>query len=149
MNPMRDERTFLTSRVLSCPPDAVYQAFASADVLSRWWGPEGFHNSFEIFEFKVGGVWKFVMHGPDGQNYPNECRFTALESGRRLVIDHVCAPLFVLKVQLEAVPGGTLLTWEQAFADARTAQAVRAIVEPANEQNLDRLTAVLAGAPAA
>ena len=50
----------------------------------------------------------------------------------------------MLSVRLEPVPDGTRLTWEQTFADARTTQAVRAIVEPANEQNLDRLATALA-----
>ena len=144
MNTLLDERTFRTGRTLPHPPEAVYQAFASAGVLASWWGPQGFSNSFEVFEFKVGARWKFVMHGPDGQSYPNECLFAALEPGARVVIDHVCAPLFVLSVRLEPVPDGTRLTWEQTFADARTAQAVRAIVEPANEQNLDRLATALA-----
>jgi hypothetical protein len=58
-----------------------------------------------MFEFQVGGRWKFVMHGPDGQSYPNECLFTALEPGALVVIDHVCAPLFVLSVRLEPAPG--------------------------------------------
>jgi uncharacterized protein YndB with AHSA1/START domain len=40
--------------------------------LSRWWGPAGFTNTFEVCEFKKGGRWSFVMHGPDGRNYPNE-----------------------------------------------------------------------------
>ncbi|WP_197970757.1 hypothetical protein [Denitratisoma oestradiolicum] len=34
-----------------------------------------------------------------------------------------------------------LVRWEQAFADASVASAVRPIVVPANEQNLDRLSA--------
>jgi hypothetical protein len=39
-----------------------------------------------------------------------------------------------------------LVEWVQAFDSPEVAAAVRHIVEPANEQNLDRLTAeVLAG----
>lgn len=40
-------------------------------------------------------------------------------------------------------PGGTHLIWGQEFDDAETAQAVKAIVGTANEQNLDRLTRAL------
>jgi hypothetical protein len=36
------------------------------------------------------------------------------------------------------------LQWQQVFDDAQIAQAVKAIVELANEQNLDRLSRVLA-----
>ena len=82
---------------------------------------------------------------PDGQRYPNRTVFTVLEPARRVVIRHDCAPYFTLSVQLTEVPGGTHLAWEQVFDDPATAQAVKAIVVPANEQNLDRLQRALAG----
>lgn len=133
-----------TSRVLPFSPSAIYAAFASPDLLAQWWGPEGFSNTFEVFEFKAGGQWKFVMHGPDGKSYPNESVFAQLEPDSKVVIEHVCAPLFTLTVKLKPVANGTDLSWEQAFVDEATAQAVKHIVQPANEQNLDRLTRVLA-----
>ncbi|MFT3847611.1 MAG: SRPBCC domain-containing protein [Propionivibrio sp.] len=145
----REERTLSTSRTLPFPPMAVYGAFASPDLLARWWGPDGFTNTFDIFEFKAGGRWKFVMHGPDGKSYANESVFTELAPGRCVVIEHVCAPRFVLTVALAPAAGGTRVSWMQVFADAETARAVERIVGPANEQNLDRLTQVLSETQAA
>lgn len=144
-----DDRTLSTSRTLPFTPDAVYGAFAAPEVLASWWGPDGFTNTFNVFEFEVGGRWKFVMHGPDGKDYANESVFTALEPGRRVVIRHDCAPYFTLTVRLTPVADGTHLTWDQVFDDAATARAVQQIVGPANEQNLDRLTKALAGRGAA
>jgi uncharacterized protein YndB with AHSA1/START domain len=144
-----EERTMQTARTVPFTPAAVYRAFASSDVLASWWGPDGFTNTFELFEFQVGGRWKFVMHGPDGKNYPNENIFTVLEPGSKVVIRHDCAPYFTLTVGLAPAPGGTHLTWEQVFDDVGTAQAVKHIVGPANEQNLDRLTRALAKAGSA
>ncbi|MFO1491896.1 MAG: SRPBCC domain-containing protein [Kiritimatiellia bacterium] len=137
MNP--DDRIFRTSRTLPFAPDAVYAAFQSPALLAAWWGPEGFTNTFEVFEFKAGGRWTFVMHGPDGKDYPNQSLFDALEPGRKVVIRHDCAPYFTLTIRLVNAAGGTNLNWEQAFDDAATAQAVKHVVVPANEQNLDRL----------
>lgn len=138
------DKTMRTSRVLPFFPAAIYAAFASPELLAQWWGPEGFTNTFEVFEFKGGGQWKFVMHGPDGNSYPNESVFAALEPDSKIVIEHACAPFFTLTVKLDEVADGTQLSWEQVFVDEATAQAVKHIVEPANEQNLDRLTRVLA-----
>ena len=138
-----EERTFQTVRVLPFSPSAVYNAFASAQMLAAWWGPDGFTNEFEAFDFQVGGRWTFVMVGPDGSRYPNQNVFTALEPASRVVMRHDCEPFFTLTVQLTQVAGGTHLLWQQVFDDAHIAQAVKAIVEPANEQNLDRLTQVL------
>jgi len=141
-----EKNVMRTSRVLPFSPAAIYAAFSSPELLAQWWGPEGFTNTFDVFEFKAGGQWKFVMHGPDGKSYPNESVFTALEQDVKIVIDHVCEPVFTLTIMLTPVENGTLVSWEQVFADEATAQAVRHIVETANEQNLDRWTRVLAQA---
>jgi len=147
---MDDDRTLRTSRKLPHSPREVFDAFASADVLASWWGPEGFNNVFEVFEFQVGGHWKFVMNGPDGKSYPNESRFLGLEPNAKIVIDHVSPPRFQLTVRLTPIPGGTEITWEQEFRDGKTAQAIKNYAEPANEQNLDRLARALGrGADAA
>jgi uncharacterized protein YndB with AHSA1/START domain len=131
--------TFNTSRQFAATPATVFAAFKDAERLARWWGPDGFSNRFDVFEFQTGGKWVFTMIGPDGKTYPNEAVFTDIEVDHHVVIQHVCQPLFQLTITLEPTSGGTQLHWEQTFADASVAQAVRHIVEPANEQNLDRL----------
>jgi uncharacterized protein YndB with AHSA1/START domain len=133
--------TFQTSRDIPARPAAVFAAFADPRRLARWWGPDGFRNSFEVCDFRSGGAWKFTMHGPDGANYPNESVFFAIETDHKVVIDHVCNPLFRLTVELEPSALGTLVRWTQVFEDAAVAAAVASIVEPANEQNLTRLAA--------
>ena len=140
---MDNDRILCTERTLPYSPAEVYGAFASAPVLSSWWGPNGFTNTFETFEFKVGGRWVFTMHGPDGKAYANSSYFAELEPAERVVIRHDCAPFFTLTVRLAPVANGTRLTWEQAFDDVATAQAVRARVSSANEENLDRLSLAL------
>jgi uncharacterized protein YndB with AHSA1/START domain len=79
---MNHDASFCTERTLPFSPQTVYNAFASADVLATWWGPEGFINEFETFEFIVGGRWTFVMVGPDGARYSNQSVFTELEPSR-------------------------------------------------------------------
>lgn len=141
-----EEHIFRTARTLPFPPHKVYGAFESPVLLAAWWGPDGFSNCFDLFEFRAGGRWKFLMHGPDGKSYPNENVFVELEPGRKVVVRHDCLPYFTLTVNLAPVPSGTQLTWEQDFDDPKTAQAVKHIVVPANEQNLDRLSRVLMNA---
>lgn len=143
---MTEDRTLRTSRALPFSPKEIYGAFASADLLASWWGPEGFSNTFEVFEFTAGGRWKFVMHGPDGKDYRNESFFEELVPNAKIVIHHDCPPNFKLTVELTPVSEGTHVTWEQIFEDAETAQAVKQRVGSANEQNIDRLTHVLSKA---
>ncbi|MDR3427702.1 SRPBCC domain-containing protein [Silvimonas sp.] len=131
--------TFKTSRELAADPAAVFAVIKDPARLARWWGPNGFSNRFETFEFVPGGQWVFSMIGPDGTTYANASTFTRIDEDRRVVIEHISPPQFVLTIALEPSAGGTMVTWEQVFADAAVANAVRPIVEPANEQNLDRL----------
>ena len=134
---------FSTERQLAATPEAVYAALIDPERLARWWGPAGFRNHFERCEVRVGGAWEFQMIGPDGQRYPNQSRFERLEPGRLWEIRHLNAPHFVLTIELSVHGEGTLLRWTQSFDEAAVAAALREIVVPANEQNLDRLAAEL------
>jgi uncharacterized protein YndB with AHSA1/START domain len=139
---------FKTSRYLAAPPSAVFAAIRDPERLARWWGPRGFTNRFDLFEFHPHGQWRFDMVGPDGVRYPNLSQFLHIEVDRQVVIQHINPPHFQLTLTLDPAAGGTLLHWEQVFADAEVAKAVAPIVEPANEQNLDRLSLELGCAPA-
>src|SRR5829696_566191 len=63
------DREIVISRVIGAPRELVFEAFTRVRHLSRWWGPEGFTTTTRSFEFRVGGEWDFVMHGPDGTDY--------------------------------------------------------------------------------
>jgi uncharacterized protein YndB with AHSA1/START domain len=137
---------FTSTRNLHAAASAVFAAIQDPARLAKWWGPSGFSNRFEVFEFQPGGRWVFEMIGPDGKVYPNESVFVSIEVDRQVVIRHVCQPHFTLTITLTPSTEGTLIHWEQVFSDADVAEAVRHIVAPANEQNLDRLSAEVCSA---
>ena len=133
---------FRASRKIAAPPSSVFAAFEDGARLAVWWGPAGFTNTFEAFEFKPGGKWSFTMHGPDGKSYPNEIVVTEIEPPGRIVIDHVSQPRYFLTVTLEpTADGGTLVGWNQEFENPETGRRLEQILVPANEQVLDRLSA--------
>jgi uncharacterized protein YndB with AHSA1/START domain len=140
-----ESSTFRTARMLPYPPSAIFAAFARPEVLARWWGPAGFTNTFEVFEFTPGGRWKYDMHGPKGARYPNESVFVELDAPSKVVIHHVAKPRYLLTVTMEPRDGGTAVTWNQEFEESAVAARIRHIVTPANEENLDKLTVVLGG----
>ena len=131
--------TFESSRYFPHSPQRVFAAVQDPVRLARWWGPNGFTNEFQVFDFRAGGRWLFDMVGPDGTRYANESVFAQIEVDSQVVIDHTCAPLFRLTITLESEGDGTRVHWLQVFEDAAFAQAMKHILEPANAQNLDRL----------
>ena len=143
---MNEDLAVTTSRVVEATPARVYEAFEDPKQLARWWGPNGFTSTFETFDFRPGGAWKFVLHGPDGKDYPNMNRFVELVPAQRVRLQHVEGHWFELAVTRTAEGEKTRIGWRQQFANADELNEVRDYVIPANEENLDRLEAVLRGA---
>lgn len=139
---------FRHSRELPAPPASVFAAIQDPARLARWWGPDGFTNTFRTFEFRPGGPWLFTMHGPDGTDYPNESEFLEIVPGSLVRIRHVNLPRFELAIALTPSAAGTLVSWTHVFENAEFAENLRGFLEKSNEQNLDRLSReVGAGGP--
>ena len=132
--------TFSTSREIPATVEQVFAAISNPERLARWWGPAGFTNTFDVCEFKDGGRWSFIMHGPDGRSYPNENVFAEIESPRKVVIEHASEPKYRLTLVLAPSAAGTVVSWSQAFESSEVGRRLESIVVPANEQNLDRLS---------
>lgn len=69
------DNEIIISRVLHAPRELVWLAWTDPEHVVNWWGPRGFTNTTQRHEFRVGGYWEHVMHGPDGVDYPNKGRF--------------------------------------------------------------------------
>ena len=82
------EREMVVSRRIGVPREVVFEAFTSAERLARWWGPDGFRTTTSRFELRPGGKWIFVMHGPDGTDYPNQITWKEIVPPERLVYLH-------------------------------------------------------------
>ena len=82
------DREIVISRVIGAPRELVFEAFTEVRHLSRWWGPEGFSTSTRAFEFRVGGEWDFVMHGPDGTDYQEWISFAEIAPPERIALLH-------------------------------------------------------------
>jgi len=66
------DREIVVSRVFDAPRELVFSAWADTEHVSKWWGPNGFRTTTYKRDFRPGGVWDFVMHGPDGRDYINK-----------------------------------------------------------------------------
>jgi len=136
-------KTFTSNRKIPAAPAIIFAAFKNPEILAKWWGPAGFTNTFSEFDFKKAGKWIFTMHGPDGKNYPNESVFMEIIPDEKIVIRHIVQPLFTLTIRISETKNGSMIFWEQEFDNEEVAENVAHIVIPSNEQNLDRLTAIV------
>ncbi len=82
------EREIVISRMIDAPRALVFEAFTDIGHLSQWWGPDGFTTTTRTFEFRVGGEWDFVMHGPDGTDYQEWISWTEIDPPARIALLH-------------------------------------------------------------
>jgi len=82
------DREIVISRGIDAPRELVFDAFTEVRHLSRWWGPEGFTTTTQSLEFRVGGAWDFVMHGPDGTDYQEWISWTEIAPPERIALLH-------------------------------------------------------------
>jgi uncharacterized protein YndB with AHSA1/START domain len=76
----RDPKTIVATHEFEAPRALAFEVWTDPrhlahKHLAQWWGPDGFTITTSRFEMKVGGVWRFVMHGPDGRDYENRITF--------------------------------------------------------------------------
>ena len=138
------DREFVTTRVFDAPRELVFKAWTDPNHLSQWWGPKGFTNTFQEFDMRPGGHWRFVMHGPDGVDYKNHSVFVEVVHPERIVFDHISGPKFQVTATFTEQAGKTKLTFRMLFETAAECERVKVFAAEANEQNFDRLEAELA-----
>ena len=82
------DREIAATRVFDAPRELVFRMWTDPEHVAQWWGPRGFTNTIHEMDVRPGGVWRFVMHGPDGADYPNRIVFLTVEPPERLVYRH-------------------------------------------------------------
>jgi uncharacterized protein YndB with AHSA1/START domain len=118
-DPTTADREIVISRLIGARPDVVFEAFTEVRHLSRWWGPAGFSTTTRSFEFRVGGEWDFVMHGPDGTDYQEWITWREIVPGARIALLHGESRddpnAFESVVTLEPAGGGTRIVMRTVF----------------------------------
>ena len=82
------DREIVIERSFDAPRDLVFDVWTDPKHVVHWWGPNGFTITIQEMNVTPGGVWRFVMHGPDGHDYPNHIEFITIERPQRLVYRH-------------------------------------------------------------
>ena len=113
-------RELSITRLLNAPPELVWEVWTKPEHITNWWGPVGFSTTTHEMNIKPGGVWRFMMHGPDGKRYPNKIVFIEVVKPELLVYkhsgeDHTEDVRFHVTVTFERQGNKTKLTMRSLF----------------------------------
>ncbi|HEX9744578.1 MAG TPA: SRPBCC family protein [bacterium] len=148
------DREVVITRLINASAERVYQAWTDPEQVRQWWGPDGFTLTTHEMDVKPGGVWRFIMHGPDGVDFPNTINFKEIVEAEKLVYLHSGDEnvenniRFDVTVIFKEVEGKTELTMKMVF---ETAEALKEVIEKYNaleggKQHVKRLEEYLARA---
>src|SRR5271170_3168290 len=120
-----DSRSIVGVREFDAPRELVFSMWTDPKHLAQWWGPNGFTTTTSSFDMRPGGVWRFVMHGPDGRDYQNRITFEDIVPPERIVYRHgggggddVEPVQFRQTVIFEDLGTRTRITWRSDFPSA-------------------------------
>jgi len=116
----QDPCSIIGVREFEAPRELVFAAFTDPKHLSRWWGPHGFTTTTSSFDMRPGGIWRFVMHGPDGRDYQNRVTYEEIVPPQRIVYRHgggddVEPVQFRQTITFEDLGSRTRITWRGDF----------------------------------
>jgi uncharacterized protein YndB with AHSA1/START domain len=103
------------TRIFDAPPERVFAAWLDRDEWASWIGPEGVHCDIPMFEPRVDGRYRLMMHLPDGKVLPVAGVFTAIEPNKR----------FAFTWSMEGDPRQTLVSVELRDLNGRTELKLR------------------------
>jgi uncharacterized protein YndB with AHSA1/START domain len=146
------DNEIVLTRVFDAPRHLVWDAFTQPELLKKWFGPRGWSLSVCEVDLRVGGGFRFVLRGPDGN-----------EMGMRGVYRELSRPGRSVHVEtFDDYPGESIVT--AVFTEQNGKTTLTATVEyPSREirdivistgmehgaaESYDKLAELLASQPA-
>lgn len=104
------EREIVMTRVFNAPRHLVYDALTTPELLKRWFGPRGWSLDVCEVDLRVGGAWRFVLQGPNGE-----------QMGMRGVYRELARPDRTVHTEsFDDYPGESLVTCDLVEHDGKT-----------------------------
>ncbi|NBA97925.1 SRPBCC family protein [Pseudomonas sp. R5(2019)] len=89
------EHELSLSRLIDAPRTKVFRAWTEPHWLAQWWGPHGMTTAVCEMELWVGGLFRTVMRGPDGSEFPSQGVFLDIVAPERIVFTDAFGPGWV------------------------------------------------------
>ncbi|RJL12800.1 SRPBCC family protein [Paracoccus siganidrum] len=87
-----DINELVLERVLDAPRAALWRCWTEPALLEQWFCPKPWHVTDAVIDLRPGGEFSTVMHGPEGEEFPNTGVFLEISEGRKLVTTDAFRP---------------------------------------------------------
>jgi uncharacterized protein YndB with AHSA1/START domain len=111
---MSTSHTLRMERTFQAPPERVFDAWTSEEVMRRWWhAVHGWETTVAEVDLRVGGAVRVVMRDPDkDEEYGGGGRYTEIDRPRRLAFTWLWdnqSTSGLIELEFEEQDGATLV----------------------------------------
>lgn len=134
-------REISSTRIFQAPRELVFKMWTNPEHIVKWYGPRGFSNTVFEMDVRPGGMWRHILHGPDGVDYKNEAMYLEVVPPEKLVYHHLSGPEFVATATFEEHGAATRVTMRMVFESVELRNTTVEIFHAVEglEDTLDRL----------
>ncbi len=145
---MPSDREILITRVFNAPRRLVFEAITRPEHVSRWWGPRSLTMLSCEMDLRPGGAWRFVLRGPDGNEYGFRGEYREITPPERLVqtfeFEGMPGHVSIETATLEELDGKTKLTVNCLYQSVEDRDGhYNSGMEPGMRESHDRLADLL------
>ncbi|MDP5306832.1 SRPBCC family protein [Paracoccus spongiarum] len=109
-----EAHALVLDRVLTSPRDKLWRCWTDPVLMEEWFCPKPWQVRDVVIDLRPGGEFTTVMHGPEGEVFPNTGVFLQIDEGRKLVFTDAFLPgwrpsgrpFMVAEILFEDAPGG-------------------------------------------
>lgn len=80
-----ENKTVRIKKTLNAPIKLVWEAWTKDEHITQWWGPKGMNTKVIEHDFRVGGIWKYSMEMPDGNEFISDGVYTEIIEYQKIV----------------------------------------------------------------
>jgi len=93
---LKAQQTLILTREFTAPIQAVFDAWTQAEVLAKWFGPEGFKVLHAQTDLSVGGQYEITIQSPDNNIIKHFGEYVEIKNPDSLIFtwelqDQTCA----------------------------------------------------------
>jgi len=136
-------------RSFKAPRELVYRAATDPDLIPKWWGLRNTTTVVDELDARVGGAWRFIQKGQNGEEYAFRGTFLELDPPSKIVQTFEFEPMpghiSTDTMTLTEIEGGTLVRIDTKFANKEDRDGMlQSGMERGANESYDRLEELLA-----
>lgn len=86
------QNELVLDRILNAPPAALWRCWTEPKLLEQWFCPKPWYVTDAVLDLRPGGEFSTVMHGPEGEEFPNNGVVLDVVPGKKLVTTDAFLP---------------------------------------------------------